>query len=385
MPQSIVVRRLMLALLLAAVSLTSLFAAHPTNAAPRQRCFSETGFCVSGPILTYWERNGGLSVFGYPISTLITETVEQWSGPVQWFERDRLEDHGTSGVLAGRLGARSLELQGRPWETLPRASSAPQGCRLFPQTGHSLCGVFLNYWQGHGGLERFGYPVSEPSQETLSAGDTLWTGTVQYFERRRMEYHAENAGTPYEVLLGLLGRDVRSLDLSLGLCADVVGPLRKTAQAYAGSFSCAEPLPQINVPIAVQPFERGTMVWVSMIPTFSRGDYSGAIIYVIYYDNQRNSLVWEGYPDTWREGTAVPNETPPAGLTSPIRGFGQLWYANQHVRDTLGWGAAPEQADTGIMQSFAPGNGRWLLHRASSDRVYLLYDDQRVDDITRIR
>jgi hypothetical protein len=36
------------------------------------------------------------------------------------------------------------------------------------------------------------------------------------------------------------------------------------------------------------------------------------------------------------------------------------------------------------MQSFAPGNGRWLLHRASSDRVYLLYDDQRVDDIARI-
>ena len=127
------------------------------------------------------------------------------------------------------------------------------------------------------------------------------------------------------------------------------------------------------------------MVWVSMIPTFSRGDYSAAIIYVIYFDNQRNSLVWEGYPDTWREGIAVPSETPPAGLYSPIRGFGQLWYANQHVRDTLGWGAAPEQADTGIMQSFAPGNGRWLLHRASSDRVYLFYDDQRVDDIARIR
>src|SRR5437773_9255913 len=55
----IVMRRLMLALLLGAVSLTSLFAAHPTTAAPRQRCFSETGFCVSGPILSYWERNGG--------------------------------------------------------------------------------------------------------------------------------------------------------------------------------------------------------------------------------------------------------------------------------------------------------------------------------------
>ena len=110
-----------------------------------------------------------------------------------------------------------------------------------------------------------------------------------------MEYHAENAGTPYEVLLGLLGRDVRRFDLSLGLCADVVGPLRKTAQAYAGSFGCATPLPQINIPIAVQPFERGVMVWVSMLPTFSRGDFSGPTIFVIYFDNQRNRLVWEGY------------------------------------------------------------------------------------------
>jgi len=32
--------------------------------------------------------------------------------------------------------------------------------------------------------------------------------TVQYFERRRMELHPERAGTPYEVQLGLLGRDI---------------------------------------------------------------------------------------------------------------------------------------------------------------------------------
>jgi hypothetical protein len=31
--------------------------------------------------------------------------------------------------------------------------------------------------------------------------------TVQYFERNRFEYHPENAGTDYEVLLGLLGAE----------------------------------------------------------------------------------------------------------------------------------------------------------------------------------
>jgi hypothetical protein len=31
--------------------------------------------------------------------------------------------------------------------------------------------------------------------------------TIQYFERARFEYHPENTGTPYDVLLGLLGSD----------------------------------------------------------------------------------------------------------------------------------------------------------------------------------
>jgi hypothetical protein len=31
---------------------------------------------------------------------------------------------------------------------------------------------------------------------------------TQHFERARFEHHPENAGTPYEVLLGLLGREL---------------------------------------------------------------------------------------------------------------------------------------------------------------------------------
>jgi len=36
--------------------------------------------------------------------------------------------------------------------------------------------------------------------------------TVQYFERARLEYHPENAGTPYVVLLGLMGTEVLNTD-----------------------------------------------------------------------------------------------------------------------------------------------------------------------------
>jgi hypothetical protein len=34
---------------------------------------------------------------------------------------------------------------------------------------------------------------------------------TQHFERARFEYHPENAGTPYEVLLGLLGRELTGI------------------------------------------------------------------------------------------------------------------------------------------------------------------------------
>src|SRR5215216_4280268 len=129
-----------------------------------RRCFAETNQCIAGPIRAYWERNGGLPIFGYPITPQQVETVEGQTLPVQWFERDRLEDHGAAGVLAGRLGARYLELTYRPWEYFDKITSAgtPATCSFFEQTGHSMCEPYLSYWRQHGGLERFGYPVTQP-------------------------------------------------------------------------------------------------------------------------------------------------------------------------------------------------------------------------------
>jgi hypothetical protein len=359
------------------VALGGLLGAAPARAAQRTRCFPETGHCVSGAILAYWEGNGGLTVFGYPLNDLQVETNEGWTGPTQWFERDRLEDHGRIGVLAGRLGAQILELQGRPWQSFPRVGNAPSDCRYFAQTGHSLCGIFLSYWLKHGGLERFGYPVTEQIEELLGAvpGTAAHPYQVQYFERRRMEYHSELSNTPYEVLLGLLGRDI----YVNGGCQQADPPLGTTATAYRSSIGC----PTWSFPSrpegvrAVEPFERGTMVWV-------KGGYRlPNRIYVIYFDNARGSLVWESYEDTWYEGEpSSGGEKPPSGLYEPIRGFGKLWRTNPHVRNTLGWAAAPESADGGSVQTF--DSGSLMLYRATSDRVFILYADGRADDIMRI-
>jgi hypothetical protein len=166
--------------------------------------FPEVGHTLQGPFLKFWQGNGGLAIFGYPISEEFPE-VSQTDGKtytVQYFERNRFEYHpefaGTPNeVLMGLLGIQVTQgMTFQPGAPIDNTSTQI----YFPQTQHTLQGVFLKYWQDNGGLAIFGYPISETFQENGY--------TVQYFERNRFEYHPEFAGTPNEVLLGLLGTEV---------------------------------------------------------------------------------------------------------------------------------------------------------------------------------
>ena len=82
----------------------------------------------------------------------------------------------------------------------------PAQANFFTATGHNVTGKFLDYWQQHGGLNSFGYPITEQFTERNSANGRDYT--VQYFERARFEWHPEAAGTPFEVQLGLLGMEL---------------------------------------------------------------------------------------------------------------------------------------------------------------------------------
>src|SRR5262249_40113927 len=76
-------------------------------------CMYLNRHCISGRIREFWEQNGGLPVFGLPIGEEATETVENQSYRVQWFERFRLELHPEKSppydVLLGRMGAEYLD------------------------------------------------------------------------------------------------------------------------------------------------------------------------------------------------------------------------------------------------------------------------------------
>ncbi len=77
-------------LLLALFALSCSFAALPAHAqATDQRCFTETGQCIGGPIRTRWEQGGGLAVFGLPLTPLREETNESRVRPLRRCRRTR--------------------------------------------------------------------------------------------------------------------------------------------------------------------------------------------------------------------------------------------------------------------------------------------------------
>jgi hypothetical protein len=102
-------------------------------------------------------------------------------------------------------GSQSAAVNGQePDDTGPSGPGIPgnadwQSIDPNSPTGHDVAGRFQSFYDQSGGLPVFGYALSGPVYET-----NLF---VQYFERQRFEYHPENAGTPYEVLLGRLGFD----------------------------------------------------------------------------------------------------------------------------------------------------------------------------------
>jgi hypothetical protein len=175
--------------------------------------FAPTGHALRGAFLSFWQASGGLPRFGYPLTEELIEPEAGNGRPrvVQYFERARFEyfpeNAGTPyEVQLGLIGESLLSRFGVDWQTQPRVEGAPPECLYFAATGHSLCPPFRARWEELGGLPLLGQPITEPFQATRP--DNGQPYTVQYFERARFERHPENAGTPYEVQLGLLGREL---------------------------------------------------------------------------------------------------------------------------------------------------------------------------------
>jgi len=147
---------------------------------------------------------------GLPQASLSADGIaalQAYSWPGNIRELENVITHallvGSGGLIAGYgYGDQSATANDPTW---PVPNPNMPGVLYFPETQHSLRGVFRGYWERYGGLAQFGYPLTEEFDEVLADGKTY---QVQYFERARFESHSENAA-PYDVLFGLLGSELR--------------------------------------------------------------------------------------------------------------------------------------------------------------------------------
>jgi hypothetical protein len=308
----------------------------------RRRQFPETGQTVQGAFLDYWERRGGAARFGYPISGEFTEGTKT----VQYFEYARFEYVPTnpagSQVLLGLLGT---EIHGveppvnnfaPPWNT---------NYRYFPETGHMVSNAFLRYFNANGGLELFGYPITEAYSEGGA--------TIQWFQRRklifandtvreealgRVRFNPDNEGRfqPQQIFL-LLVTDNPTIGTKLGKGLE-------DAQ---------------NPTIAYQPFEGGQMVW--------RGDTNQIFVF-------HNDSSWQVYDNPWRPGEPVSaNLQPPAERYEPVLGFGEVWRSLGASGSKLGWATGTQSDGRGTAQRFQFGT---MLYNPVNDLMYVMYSGQ---------
>ena len=143
------------------------------------RFFASSKLYVSGKFLTFWESNHGSALFGDPVTAEFTNSQ---GTDVQYFENARFEMSSGGEVALGLLGDEALKSTQQPVKKPTGFSGL-----YFDATGHTLAGRFQEFWQANGGLQIFGYPISE----VLDQNGTK----VQYFERSRFELAKDGTGS----------------------------------------------------------------------------------------------------------------------------------------------------------------------------------------------
>ncbi len=146
-----------------------------------EKYFPETGHTVRGEFLNYFNAHGGLRIFGFPITDEFTLNGRT----VQYFQHVRLEllpekpagQRVQLGTLGEELG-KSTQAQASPG-----ANTYFQ--RYYIETGHSIIWAFLSFFDKYGGVDVFGYPISDYGAE--NDGGRIG----QYFQRAKLEWYPE--------------------------------------------------------------------------------------------------------------------------------------------------------------------------------------------------
>jgi len=230
----------LLVITMVATLISGVSATHPQG--PGEDCdyFVETDCHVCGEFLDFFEAQGAIEVFGYPLTDAFPDP--ELGLEVQYFQRARMELlPQSSGSHRVRLGALVEELDYH----FPKSTTEPTNAlsgnvqRYFPETGYTVSHAFLDYFRDHGGEGLFGYPLSD-----LMFADGY---VVQYFEHVRMEWHPEAFPSP-QVRLSNLGELYIE---RFGVPRDA-DPLRGRIDTPSSTMTSRTQITQLNIDASVR-------------------------------------------------------------------------------------------------------------------------------------
>jgi hypothetical protein len=165
----------------------------------RSLYFPETGHWVRDEFLTYYESiSEAAMLFGAPITEAYFDS--DTGTRIQYFEKARLVlDPSAPPELRVRQTPLGQHIYARGLG--PSLTPNSSNCREFslgPEPGFQVCYAFLDFFNAHGGLVQFGYP--------LSNFEIHGERVVQYFQNARFEWHPELSAR-HRVVIGNLGRE----------------------------------------------------------------------------------------------------------------------------------------------------------------------------------
>lgn len=179
------------------ILLTSALASISANAqAEDTQFFPETGHSVTGEFLREYKKPSDPSlVYGFPITDVFSypgdnHKYQYFQKALFLFDPDNIPGFQVSQLPLGKMLY--------PPEPAPTFAPNSTGCQLFTDSGtpYSVCYAFLDFFNDHGGVSQFGYPITN-----FENRDGM---IVQYFQRARFEWHPERS-PGYRVLLSDLG------------------------------------------------------------------------------------------------------------------------------------------------------------------------------------
>jgi hypothetical protein len=159
-----------------------------------------TGHNLCHGFKDYWEGNGALPIYGYPLTEEFDDVDDEGSHIVaQYFERARFEYHPEA-VAGERISVTPLGQQTAENLEQTEILDTEGPCETPVGSDHAVCAEFLTYWDEFGGEAVFGLPISDAFDS-----DGM---KVQIFEYARFEHQPGEWPERYDVLLGRIGSEV---------------------------------------------------------------------------------------------------------------------------------------------------------------------------------